>query len=158
MNNLDGTQTPSTGAATAGLRIGQWHLRRHKSPALTPINVYADRTLACPACGTELAFQGDRWSCTQCAGTFMQNDALEGLVLDITGDAWRVPTPTGSPGERACPVCSEKMIAEDLERVPIDRCAAHGLWFDARELAILLERASGQFDKHGIRAWLAHFF
>jgi Zn-finger nucleic acid-binding protein len=112
----------------------------------------------CPACKAELAFQGDRWSCIQCAGTFLQNEALEGLVLDLTGEAWRVPLPSGVAGERACPVCNQHMIAEDLERVPIDRCATHGLWFDAQELAITLERASGQFDKHGLRKWLEHFF
>jgi hypothetical protein len=32
------------------------------------------------------------------------------------------------------------------------------LWFDAKELAVALERASGQFDATGIRAWLSRLF
>jgi Zn-finger nucleic acid-binding protein len=156
--NADGHPTAARGPATAALRIGQWHQRRKTSPKLTPINIYADRTLACPACDAELAFGGDRWSCVSCAGTFLQNETLEGLVLDMSGSAWSVPPPEGPSGARKCPVCEKLMLVEDIERVLIDRCASHGLWFDAKELAVALERASGQFDATGIRAWLSRLF
>ena len=129
---------------------------RHKP--LTPINAYADRTLACPVCTTtELAFFGDRYACAQCTGTFVQNAAFEAMAMDIANHFFELPPATGEPGPRACPVCSTPMLVETLDAVPIDRCGAHGIWFDGNELTVALERASGQFQ-HGWRAWLRRVF
>jgi Zn-finger nucleic acid-binding protein len=156
-----GPPVPGFSAAptTAGLRISEWRTRpRRREPTLTPINAYRDQCLACPACTTtELKFYGDRYACAQCAGTFVQNAAFEAMAMDVSNEVFQLPPPAGTAGSRACPVCNEAMVVEDFDRVPIDRCAAHGIWFDANELAIALERASGQFE-HGWRAWIRRVF
>jgi hypothetical protein len=95
--------------------------------------------------------------CAQCAGTFVQNAAFEAMAQDISNDYFELPAPTGEPGPRACPVCAQAMVVDAVEKVAIDRCAAHGIWFDANELSVALERASGQFDR-GIRGWLRRIF
>lgn len=147
------------GPATSGLRIGEWrNRRRRRDKTLTPINAYREHRLACPVCTTtELRFYGDRYACEQCDGTFVQNAAFVAMAMDISKDYFELPPAAGEPGPRACPVCMHPMHVEDVEQVPIDRCAMHGIWFDANELAVALERASGQFE-HGWRAWLARLF
>jgi Zn-finger nucleic acid-binding protein len=157
---LDGLPVSRHGPASGVLRISEWRSRpRKRAQTATPINLYRDQRLACPGCTSgELRFFGDRYQCEQCAGTFVQNAALESMVMDISKDAWDLPAPTGTAGTRACPVCTKPMIAEDLERVPIDRCAAHGVYFDMNELTVALENASHQFDPRGVRAWLKRLF
>jgi len=156
---LDGLPTSRHGSASAGLRISEWRTRpRRRAQTLTPINAYGDQRLACPACMTsELKFYGDRYACVQCSGTFVQNAAFEAMAMDIAKQYFELPPPAGEPGPRACPVCSQAMLVDALDKVPIDRCAAHGIWFDANELTVALERTSGQFE-HGIRAWLKRVF
>ena len=38
------------------------------------------------------------------------------------------------PGDRPCPICSEKMIVEIEYGVHIDVCPRHGIWLDRGEL------------------------
>jgi Zn-finger nucleic acid-binding protein len=152
-----------TGPATAGLAISEWHNRpRRRTQTVSPINLYRDQPLPCPVCpaspATHLRFFGDRYACQQCGGTFVQNAALASMVMDVSKQLWDVPLPTGAAGPRACPVCQHAMLVEDLERVPIDRCAEHGVWFDLNELTVALENASHQFEAHGVRAWLKKLF
>jgi Zn-finger nucleic acid-binding protein len=157
-HGLDGIPLERTGPATAGLLISARRHRPRKAKVLTPINAYRDQPLACPVCANaELMFHGDRFACERCAGTFVQNAALEAMVTDIAQSLFELPAPTGATGSRACPVCSQAMIVEALEQVLIDRCGAHGIWFDANELAATLERASGQLDT-GWRSWLRRLF
>lgn len=42
----------------------------------------------------------------------------------------------------ACPTCREGMQTRALFDVPIDVCDKHGIWFDARELALVLLRSA----------------
>jgi Zn-finger nucleic acid-binding protein len=155
---LDGLPAARHGA-TSGLRISEWRNRpRRRDKTLTPINAYRDQQLACPVCTTsELTFFGDRYACAQCSGTFVQNAAFEAMVIDISKEWFELPAVHGDAGPRGCPVCTNAMHVEELDSVPIDRCAAHGIWFDANELTVALERASGQFDQ-GWRAWLKRVF
>lgn len=157
---LDGLPIPTHAPATAGLAISQWrHRPRRRAQTATPINLYRDHRLACPTCADhELRFYGDRYACDGCGGTFVQSAALEAMVMDIAMTPWDMPPATGAPGPRACPVCSSAMVVEELERVTIDRCAEHGVWFDPDELTIALEHASGQFEPRGVRAWLGKLF
>lgn len=154
---LDGLPMRSYGGATSGLRISHWHERaRRRAPTLTPINAYADRRLACPVCpDASLVFQADRWTCTTCLGAFLQDAALAGLITEMTDQPWEMPAPSGTPGPRACPVCTEPMVVETGE-VTLDRCAGHGVWFDAGELASMLERAGE--PRSGIGAWIGRLF
>jgi Zn-finger nucleic acid-binding protein len=45
----------------------------------------------------------------------------------------------GGYSERHCPVCDESMDEPLVFDVPIDRCEAHGMWFDKAELERVLE-------------------
>jgi Zn-finger nucleic acid-binding protein len=137
------------------LRISQWRNRpRKRAKTLTPINAYRDRHLACPACPTaELKFQGDRYTCASCTGTFVENATLEALVMDVSHEPWSMPKVTGSEGPRACPVCTAPLFAEKLEGVALDRCDAHGVWFDPDEMAEVLEHAG----THHV-SWLKRLF
>jgi Zn-finger nucleic acid-binding protein len=155
-SGVDGRPVPTGRSATSGLRISEWGNRpRRRQPTASPINLYADQRLACPACTTtELRFFGDRYACAQCTGTFVQNAALEAMIMDVSKEAFDLPLPTGIAGPRGCPVCTSPMLVEELEHVPIDRCGEHGVWFDPGELTVALERASGEFEPHGLRAWL----
>jgi Zn-finger nucleic acid-binding protein len=42
---------------------------------------------------------------------------------------------------RACPECGTAMATVKLGSVALDRCEAHGVWFDDKELAALLKQA-----------------
>lgn len=157
---LDGLPISSHGSATAGLAISQWrHRPRRRGETASPINLYRDQRLPCPRCkGSDLKFFGDRYACDKCGGTFVQNAALESMIMDVSKQPFDMPAPVGAAGPRACPVCKTAMVSEDLEKVPIDRCSDHGVWFDPNELTVALERASGQFEPHGLRAWLKQLF
>jgi Zn-finger nucleic acid-binding protein len=47
----------------------------------------------------------------------------------------------GGYSERHCPVCDETMDEPLVFDVPIDRCEAHGMWFDKAELERVIERS-----------------
>src|SRR5688572_29823489 len=103
---------PSSGrAASDGLMITTWRDRpRKRAKTMTPVNVYADQKLRCPACGDrELVFMGDRWTCDGCHGLFVQTAALAALVEEMTGQPWQAPAVAGAPGSRSCPVCTVVM-------------------------------------------------
>ena len=98
--------------------------------------------LTCPVCqGHPLSFQGERWGCERCNGSFVENPALVEMVTAMTNAPWDLPEAVGKAGERKCPACAGAMLREIVETVAIDRCAAHGVWFDADELQKLLEQA-----------------
>lgn len=156
---LDGIVARGPGPITAGLAISDWRNRkRRRAQTATPINLYKDQPLTCPVDNSELRFYGDRYACDHCAGTFVLDAAFEAMVMDISKSPWDLPPPTGAQGSRGCPVCRTAMLTEDIEQVPLDRCPQHGLWFDAVELRVTLERASGQFEPRGVRAWLERLF
>ena len=46
--------------------------------------------------------------------------------------------PDGERGPRLCPHCSEPMFQLVIERIPVERCKAHGVWFDRQELERVL--------------------
>ena len=49
--------------------------------------------------------------------------------------------PRPKDNERVCAVCRTAMQTVNLGSVQLDRCAQHGVWFDADELAALLKEA-----------------
>lgn len=159
-------QGRSGGDASHGLSIAAWRNRpRKRAATVTPVNVYADRTLRCPVCSVrDLAFVVDRWACEQCHGVFVQTAAVEALVMEMIDAPWSIPAPAGAPGARACPVCVAAMTIETLDGVSLDRCAEHGVWFDPSELEAVLVR-EGDLDaayaagnSAGLVGWLRRLF
>jgi ribosomal protein L37AE/L43A len=154
MNSIRGAF--GAGPATAGLAIGNWHASRPRVHTLF-VSAHKDRSLDCPACTeTKLEFRGDRWTCLACAGSFVEDEALAAMVMEMSNQPWEVPHVTGSPGTRHCPLCEQAMIVEKLEGVTIDRCAPHGVWFDDAELQSALGHASAA--PAGLGNWIKQLF
>jgi hypothetical protein len=142
--------------ATAGLAIGNWRAQRPMVHTLF-VSAHKDRRLGCPSCKeTALDYEGDRWPCQTCAGAFVENEALAAMITEMSQKPWEPPAISGGPGERACPICKALMIVEVLEAVTIDRCAAHGVWFDDTELQTALHHAGG--EPTGLGGWLKQLF
>src|SRR3954465_3568848 len=121
------------------------------------VSAFQDKTLGCPSCkDTKLQFAGDRWSCTTCAGCFVEDAALAGMVQEMTNQPWEVPPLTGAGSDRQCPVCSKLMVVEVLEAVTIDRCLPHGVWFDDSELQTALHHATE--PNKGVGSWVKRLF
>src|SRR5580692_8461689 len=116
-----------------------------------------DTFASCPRCGIALDPRGDRWVCTQCDGTLVAEATVSQLIADMIGNRVKtigsreemiepVPRPlpllVGVANERlGCPCCAGEMETRLLHEVAVDRCAAHGLWFDRDELATMLAHA-----------------
>ena len=149
----------STFSRGPGLAISNWE---HVRPTVHTIFVTAYRgfRLSCPTCsGQPLAFEGDRWVCSRCAGSFVEDAALVAMISEMTNAPWEMPVVTGATA-RACPVCSAPMLADHFECVPAERCAGHGVWFADHELAAALQHAAVEHAaterKHG--GWLHRLF
>jgi hypothetical protein len=141
--------------ASGGLAISNWQSRRPRVHTLF-VSAHKDRRLGCPSCKeTALDYQGDRWACATCAGSFVENAALEAMVMEMSQKPWDVPVISGAPGDRACPICAKPMLVEVLEAVTIDRCGPHGVWFDDTELQAALHHAS---EEPTVGGWLKQLF
>lgn len=146
------------GGAAGRLAVSQWRSSRPRVHTLY-VSAHKERRLGCPACReTALAYAGDRWACPTCAGVFVETAALEAMISDVANRPWNVPVVTGAPGERACPVCDAAMLVEVLEAVTIDRCAAHGVWFDDTELQAALHHAIDGGEPQGVGGWIKKLF
>lgn len=53
----------------------------------------------------------------------------------------------GDKSERLCPMCTQPMARIKVERVIVERCGEHGIWFDKFELDRVL---SPNRDEHGV--------
>ena len=143
--------------ATAGLAISHWGRMRPRVHTIF-VSAYKDRRLGCPSCKeVALAYAGDRWMCNTCSGSFVENAALTAMIVDMTQNPWELPGVEGARGDRACPVCEQAMNVEVLEAVTIDRCAAHGVWFDDKELETALHHAMVGEPK-SIGGWVRRLF
>ena len=100
--------------------------------------------MRCPQCSVDLD-ETSRPECPQCGGTFARNDDLDRL-LEVE-DNRRAPSARRTmadwaigeePSERQCPVCEQPMLRAQMERVLVERCVAHGVWFDRDELKRVL--------------------
>jgi Zn-finger nucleic acid-binding protein len=120
------------------------------------LSAFRGKHLSCPNCRTELAFHGERWSCPGCSGCFVEDPALEAMVVEMTGAAWTLPAGRGKAGARPCPVCGNAMADEHLEAIAIARCHGHGVWFSDSELQQVLEHAA--HPSGGVGAWLHRLF
>jgi Zn-finger nucleic acid-binding protein len=160
---LDGLPLPQHRPASGSLAISQWRDRpRKRPPTVTPVNIYREQVLACPACPAHarraLVFAGDRWSCEGCHGAFVERGALQALVEEMANQPFELAPPSGEVGTRTCPVCIAPMIVEKLgPSTTIDRCVAHGVWFDEHELQTALVEV-GIPEKTGLVGWLKQLF
>ncbi len=92
--------------------------------------------------------------CDVCNGIMVALADLAAAVEDLTSVVPQFAWDHEKPSKRACPTCRAPMtickIVLDLEgaavhpRPELDRCAAHGVWFDHEELAAVLEKVAGK--------------
>jgi Zn-finger nucleic acid-binding protein len=108
---------------------------------------------SCPACGRELRAFQHRLCCDACTGMLVSTDDLATVLAEhVMSQTGTRPLPgfrDGRLGARICPRCDARMITTHLDMKlgdkhhrlspTLDRCAAHGVWFDANELAQILE-------------------
>lgn len=109
--------------------------------------MYRDEYERCPRCNLELVDAGSGRGCTQCQGIFIPEPVLREMANGMPTPP--APVVLGWEIELRvrikCPSCGELMEAQLLNRVPIDRCKAHGVWFDRGELqAVLVAFANGR--------------
>lgn len=109
--------------------------------------------LRCPRCPTGQLGEGALRFCGGCRGAWVPDDALHERVSHMQADlpqlAWRT---TPSRPSLPCPECRAKMTAHELFGVPVDRCRAHGVWFDGGELAEVLHRSAAFRPATGVAA------
>jgi Zn-finger nucleic acid-binding protein len=105
---------------------------------------YRDEHERCPRCGTELVDARAGNACNACHGLWISAEA----VADMVSQMMTPPQPVelhlvDDPRDSLpCPTCRAPMQTRTLHQVPIDQCERHGLWFDERELALVLFRAA----------------
>jgi Zn-finger nucleic acid-binding protein len=110
-----------------------------------------DDFAACPHCATGLDRSGQRLVCGTCRGVLVGEDELKRLIAEVAGESPTVPAeiedlalepPRAYEPARGCPVCGAAMARHSLHHALVDRCAAHGVWFDGGELEAVLEEVS----------------
>lgn len=122
---------------------------------------YRDRPpCPCPRCRVSLVKRRVAgiavWDCRGCGGVWLSNRGLVDVLLasdaELASAVSRDPGPPGAwpvllDGPLLCPHCAGQMRREFLsraERVQVDLCDAHGLWFDPGELSAFLAAAGGR--------------
>jgi Zn-finger nucleic acid-binding protein len=87
----------------------------------------------CPACDNQRLDK--HGSCHTCGGVWLPEELVHEQLA-------RSPAFTGGGySERHCPACDETMDEPLIFDIPIDRCVAHGMWFDKAELEQVISRS-----------------
>ena len=98
----------------------------------------------CPSCPTHPALTqaGRTERCATCDGAWIHEDVLVGMLQERASALVSLPWHE-RPQDRArpCAVCAAQLQPVSLGDVALDRCAEHGIWFDADELAALIAQA-----------------
>jgi Zn-finger nucleic acid-binding protein len=106
--------------------------------------MYRDEREKCPRGHGDLTDAGVAGSCTQCNGIWLHPGSLNEMVaqMQIPPENIDLTLTAAERDKLACPTCRDPMDTRTLYGVEIDLCAKHGIWFDARELALVLLRAA----------------
>ncbi len=110
--------------------------------------------MECPKCkGVALTPTGAHQGCSQCGGVFVTEAAFGAMLETMSAGSGVMRTlanyPIGTQWcAHLCPDCSDVMMSSSIERLAVERCVRHGIWFDKTEL----ERALAQdvTADHGI--------
>ena len=98
--------------------------------------------MTCPKCKQELDEAGRTFRCTTCDGAWVREEVLVAMLEQSASTLVALPWRANEEDHvRACPECAAAMQTVALGDVALDRCAQHGVWFDAAELAALLGQA-----------------
>lgn len=97
--------------------------------------------LTCPVCHKPLELAGRTFRCGSCEGAWVAEDALVAILEQRTSTLVKLPWESRQDAARPCAACQAAMQTVNLGSVALDRCADHGVWFDADELTALLKQA-----------------
>jgi Zn-finger nucleic acid-binding protein len=98
--------------------------------------------MKCPTCSGSLELAGRTYKCETCDGAWVKGEVLVPLLEQSASALVELPwQPNTEAHVRACPECGTNMATVKLGSVALDRCEAHGVWFDEKELAALLKQA-----------------
>ncbi len=142
-------------SSTDSLGIRKWWDKPRPTQHTPFESALVGQQLSCPTCRAALSLHGMLWKCRD-HGVFVENAALAALIMEMTQRPWELPPVVGKLGERCCPACSELFVVEDFEGVRVDRCAAHGLWFEPATLEVALAHAGDAARPEP--GWLRRFF
>jgi Zn-finger nucleic acid-binding protein len=107
---------------------------------------YRDSFEKCPRCGVELVDARSARGCRACGGLWVEEPVLTEMIHEMLPPrplgrlVLAVIDRTGAP--IGCPTCGEAMDLTSIHEVVLDRCAKHGIWFDALELQTALQRVA----------------
>jgi Zn-finger nucleic acid-binding protein len=108
--------------------------------------IYRDQHERCPRCSAELIDARAARACPDCGGLWVDEATVTEMVTRMLP-----PRPFSTlvlavldrdEPPIACPSCGAKMEPTSIHGVALDWCRKHGLWFDAQELEIALQRVA----------------
>ena len=108
--------------------------------------------VSCVSCAKDLVPAGKALHC-RCGGAWLAEGVLAELASHVRGAVVQLPWRDRLGAIRACPMCAFAMQTVELSGVQLDRCAPHGIWFDATELDAVL----GQSAKFPLAATSTRF-
>jgi Zn-finger nucleic acid-binding protein len=130
--------------------------------------MYRTVSNGCPRCGTPLRRLRAASTCHGCHGRFLAESVMLEMASEMQVPAMPLsflPLSPRTDSPLHCPTCDKPMEPVRLASVLIDRCPAHGIWFDPDELsdALLLfarsesiEELEQQARSHGYRpSWIS---
>jgi Zn-finger nucleic acid-binding protein len=100
--------------------------------------MYRSVSNGCPRCGTPLRRLRAASTCHGCHGRFLEEAQILEMASDMQVPAVPLaflPLSPRSDSPLHCPTCDKPMEPVRLASVLIDRCPAHGIWFDPDELS-----------------------
>jgi Zn-finger nucleic acid-binding protein len=114
------------------------------------VSAYRDRYEQCPRCRVDLVTAGSVRSCPRCNGHWVSVDVLREMAQAMVdaGATAKIQLVADRHPHLPCATCEVPMETWALHGVAVDRCAAHGLWFDRTELEAVLYATAGQSNAH----------
>lgn len=78
----------------------------------------------------------------RCGGAWLAEPVLNELASHVRGAIVKLPWRDRQGLARGCPMCQVGMQTVELSGIQLDRCASHGIWFDATELDGVLQQSA----------------
>lgn len=115
---------------------------------------------SCPRCRVQLVVGAAAPTCARCGGQWLDERRVVDKLTQMRADLEPVKLVIVRRGGRdpfvgrgPCPTCTQPLVAALFNDVAVDRCAEHGMWFDAGELARALLRSADPGHVNTVEEW-----